>query len=657
MQASIKTIPQIFNNFEMLEIPFFQRAYVWGELQWERFLEDMETISATCSPYFLGSIIIKQENATIGSSVRTVIDGQQRLTTLQIFFKVLGLLIKNNEISNTRWRLSKDGSLALKHSANDVQQFEHIMGLKTLESVSTIDNISKAYTYFKDNIDASKLNPYDMLEKIMFVCIEVAPNEDEQQIFDTINSLGIKLTTSELLKNYFFHHDIAAYNQYWRNIFEIDSDTKGYWEQKIMFGHNERIMLDIFFYAYLQIKISEIKVSNEDRLLYSKVDNLFESYKSFIKKYNIEKKDILSEIQKYALEFHKTFRPNITTEPIPHTAGIKRINELIFGLDNSTLIPYTLFIIHNQQDLKVQNCLFSAIETYIVRRYIVRANQKNYNQLFSTRCIQSKCLTDEDFITLIASIDDKVNSMPTDDEIRSFILDEQHKYTNKVATNILYLIETKHDKTKCAMSMLGLDKYSLEHLMPQKWSNHWEIPQTPDEIEAIERAIYNIGNLTIIPNKLNSAIKDADWYTKKNGKGDKGGLSKYASGIEILEPYLQNDIWNINTIYQRSKDLYQLIVKFWSTNEKFGLIQQEIKKSHKFSFTNCGIEIGEEIVFTPTKITVRSVSNKEVEYNGEKYSLSGFVKKFLPIEKRTPSGAYQGPKYFTYKGKKLTDLY
>ena len=39
--------------------------------------------------------------------------------------------------------------------------------------------------------------------------------------------------------------------------FEIDSDTKGYWGQKIMFGHNERIMLDIFFYAYLQIKISE----------------------------------------------------------------------------------------------------------------------------------------------------------------------------------------------------------------------------------------------------------------------------------------------------------------------------------------------------------------------------------------------------------------
>ena len=54
-------------------------------------------------------------------------------------------------------------------------------------------------------------------------------------------------------------------------------------------------------------------------------------------------------------------------------------------------------------------------------------------------------------------------------------------------------------------------------------------------------------------------------------KGDKGGLSKYASGIEILEPYLQNDMWNINTIYQRSKDLYQLIVKFWSTKTSEGI--------------------------------------------------------------------------------------
>ena len=98
MDAGKRTINDIFNGNRVLEIPFFQRAYVWGQPQWERLLEDMKAISSSNKPYFLGSVILKQQETTTGSRIgdkRTVIDGQQRLTTLNIFFKVLCL--KTNE--------------------------------------------------------------------------------------------------------------------------------------------------------------------------------------------------------------------------------------------------------------------------------------------------------------------------------------------------------------------------------------------------------------------------------------------------------------------------------------------------------------------------------------------------------------------------------
>ena len=90
MDAGKATISGVFNGSRLLEIPFYQRAYVWGEEQWERFLGDMAFVTASKRPYFLGSIILKQASSGTTwsevSEVRTVIDGQQRLTTMVIFF-------------------------------------------------------------------------------------------------------------------------------------------------------------------------------------------------------------------------------------------------------------------------------------------------------------------------------------------------------------------------------------------------------------------------------------------------------------------------------------------------------------------------------------------------------------------------------------------
>ena len=79
-------------------------------------------------------------------------------------------------------------------------------------------------------------------------------------------------------------------------------------------------------------------------------------------------------------------------------------------------------------------------------------------------------------------------------------------------------------------------------------------------------------------------------------------------------------------------------------------------KTRKSRFKSSMVGIGETIVFAPTGIEVKVASDDSVEYEGWIYKLSPFVGTFMPADERNTSGAYQGPKYFTYKDKILHDM-
>lgn len=287
MDAGKRTINDIFNGSRILEIPFFQRSYVWDEPQWERLLEDVVNVSKTRLPYFMGSVILKQQltGAVSGiGDIRTIIDGQQRLTTLSILMKVLSL--KNDSLKkfDKRFRLD-DERTVIQHSHNDIESYNRIMELDAIAPIDRNDNITRAYQYFVDNLDPEKVD-FDVVSfALLFVGIDLAADEDEQQIFDTINSLGVRLTTDELLKNYFFgRNDIVAYKKYWRDVFEKDEETKEYWDSEITTGRIKRTFSDLFFYSFLQIKIqdSTLGVKTEDKITFGRVENLFDSYKRFM---------------------------------------------------------------------------------------------------------------------------------------------------------------------------------------------------------------------------------------------------------------------------------------------------------------------------------------------------------------------------------------
>ncbi|HQQ20988.1 MAG TPA: DUF262 domain-containing HNH endonuclease family protein [Bacteroidales bacterium] len=573
MEAGKRTIRDIFNRGRNLEIPFFQRAYVWDIEQWQRFLEDMRMVSSTQKPYFLGSIILKQqETASNKDSILTVIDGQQRLTTLNIFMKVLCLKNSSDNDFTETFKKQRDKSIILLHNHNNQDSFNKVVNLETLQvftNISENDNILNAYNFFNENITEEdligSLDFFNILDNILFVGIDLGYEEDEQQIFDTINSLGVRLTTAELLKNYFFKRDeIEYYEKYWKGIFEKDDETKIYWDKEVTTGRLKRTFIDLYFYSYLQIKIQdpELKVKNDDKIEFSKVENLFESYKRFIKDYQLDKGAILNEIREYAILFKDNFDYDIVNNELTDESGIERINAITFGLDTSTLIPYTLYILKNVDDINKRNELFAFIESYIMRRMVVKASTKNYNQLFTDRLISNKILSKEMFIQFLEKRSDQVNYLPNDKELKKGF--ENSVLINKQSAGIIYFIESKiRNREKQATQLLGLNKYSLEHLMPKKWENKWRSVSDKDAKDYRNFKIKTLGNLAIITQSLNASIRDANWPTKKRGSGNKGGLTHYSGGIETLAPYLQLPEWDESEIEKRAEFLFKKAKDIW----------------------------------------------------------------------------------------------
>ncbi|MBI0150211.1 DUF262 domain-containing protein [Bifidobacterium sp. M0353] len=564
--AGKATISGVFNGSRLLEIPFYQRAYVWGEEQWERFLGDMEFVTASKRPYFLGSIILKQASSgntwSEVSEVRTVIDGQQRLTTMVIFFKALCAKNGTNNLFERDFVL-ETGDVALRHGKYDRQDFEKVVSATGCEPLEGSSAIVLAYNYFLKNIDPEKVDRNTIKSNVQFVCIDLTEGEDEQQIFDTINSLGVRLTTAELLKNYFFNRENEqAFKECWEDVFEPTAEKREYWEQEIVTGRIKRTLVDLFFDAFLQILVQDKRrgVTTEDKLFYSRTSNLFQSYKDFIGRYcNGDKVEILDNMKAYAEAFESTFDPGYCDADIPSASGVERLNVLIFGLKNSTLIPYVLYVRKNAESSSEESKIYALLESYIVRRMLVQATTKNYNRLF-TSLILNEVKDAEALRKALEANDEATTYMPGDAEVRAAF--EESCLYNLQSKGVLYLLESAIRPGMSSTALLGFNQYTLEHMMPKKWRNKWGA--LDDEAATRrDRKLLTLGNLAIITHSLNASIRDADWPTKKQGKGYKDGLALCAAGLATMAGALEKESWNEGDIADRAEWLADKALEVW----------------------------------------------------------------------------------------------
>lgn len=572
MNADKALIQNIFDHFTLIEVPFFQRSYVWQEDLWQRLLDDMEFVSKTRRPHFFGSIILKagrkRKPDDLFTVCKTIVDGQQRLTTFLILMKILCLKTGQTALFDTQFRLMGK-TLALCHGKNDIAAFDKVMSSTSpvpIDNPAPASRIIEAFNFFVENLDETKLDIMTIMTNTQFVKIDLEDDEDEQQIFDSINSLGVNLTTSELLKNYFFSRDtIQKYEFKWVSVFETDNDTKAYWDIELETGRIKRAMIDIFFDSYFQLFIQNrsFNITNEDKMMYARVDRLSQSYQHFINTYcGGDKNVVLDGMRDYAFCFMNTFKPDQCVRSAPSSFGVERINVVIFGLKNTTLIPYILFVAKNVSDEAEKNRIYGILESYIMRRIIVRATNKNYNYLF-TSLILNRVLDANSLLNRLKNAGDSSTYIPNDKDLQNGF--ENSKLVNLQSKGIIYLIESKIRPSNSSVVLLGFNQYSLEHLMPKKWKNNWPACATPDLERQRDSILLTLGNLGIITQSLNASIRDAAWDMKKAGSGSgKPGLALCAAGLCTFHDVLTKPEWNEVEIAYRAKWLFDKARVIWN---------------------------------------------------------------------------------------------
>ena len=565
MNSNTQSIYQIFDSGVSIEVPFFQRSYVWTTEEWKKFLSDMEDLCKQEKPYFLGAIILKK--LTNDGKRKSIVDGQQRLTTLLVLLKILSLRDSETRyefLMQFRNKKGKERSIKFCHSYYDREAFEKVILLEQLDDLVSDNRIIEAYNFFKANVNSYQLNYDAIVENICLVDIEIDKDEDEQQIFETMNLVGRKLTTGELLKNYIFmDSEIEKYKEIWVPVFEKDEASIKYWDSIITAGRTKRSNTESFFHAFLQIKMqsSEYNVSPEEKAIFRKADSVFNNYKSFISKYVKDIIPFAKEIASYATIFKDSFEVDCTHKHIPAEASVERMNFIIYSLDVTTLIPYVLYVLKNVEDIKERNKIFDFLEAYIVRRTICKESNDNYSDLFNENLISKEIKTYEGLRDYIDSKGKTTMLMPNDE----MVADAFHNVVlnNTRAKAVLYLLESKLRSKKYSTCLAECCKYELEHLMPKNWQANWAaLPEGVTEVDR-NKALKTLGNLMIISDSLNSSISNADWTTKKNGTSKYQGLVKYASDLEIWNGALNLPEWNETTISNRADWLAEQANEVW----------------------------------------------------------------------------------------------
>ena len=246
MKTDILSPKALFQRDIRYTIPAFQRRYVWTlDDQWEPLWED---VSNTADDYlekldrsngdgveaeqetvrhFLGAVVVQQVNtATKDVERREVIDGQQRLTTLQLLLDAVQYVSEEHEIKGVAARLSKlvtndeslveddDDVFKLWPTTNDREAFRHAMhnGLATDDYEDSL--IVRAHEYFQSqarqwlgsNAEAIQVRAESLetavTAMLQMVVIDLGPREDPHVIFETLNARGTPLLESDLIKNF-----------------------------------------------------------------------------------------------------------------------------------------------------------------------------------------------------------------------------------------------------------------------------------------------------------------------------------------------------------------------------------------------------------------------------------------------------------------------
>lgn len=634
MKPNTFTISVFFQRERRYIVPLFQRSYVW-ERQWKPLWEDIKTIANQLIDgneqgtlhhlrnHFMGAVVLNKID-TFGHQVVAdeIIDGQQRLTTIQIFLVALRDYLKQNkvEVSSRNWLVLKkvtenelfdDPSEKYKvwPTVTDRKVFENVFSAGSNENLETVypkekywqsryfkprHRLVEAYLYFYQvvggyisgkvavpttGIEEEADTPLGTVEQrskalidaltlnFEIVVIELEDKDDPQTIFQTLNYLGEPLLPSDLIRNFVFleamrqHKPVEPlYKQYWQEYFDPATGANAFWSSVTRQGRLNRPSFDLFIFHYLVQKTGrEIPVTY-----------LFQEFRDW---WNSEAGDVethLKDIQEQSHVFKRFLSPK-ANERIDMFARRLRI------MDTSTVYPLVLFLFgEKKNEISASDLAKIAIdiESFLIRRMVCGLTAKNYNRLFLSLLKDLKDSKKTPIINyqvfhdlLLAQEGDSVR-WPDDKEFEVNWL-TQPIYKNAGSSRVKMVLDAidmaLHTSRQENVPLEG--EISVEHVLPQNTSAvGWELvfPSEATEQKKFElqkrreTLLHSFGNLTLITGPLNSENKDRPFAEKR----PRLILSKL-----MLNHYFQNfkneDTWAEPQIEERGQALFKTALKIW----------------------------------------------------------------------------------------------
>ena len=594
MKADILNLRSLFQKDVRYVIPTFQRPYVWNqEDQWEPLWEDVQNVAEryldelgrvgegevalaeqNAGSHFLGAVVVQQRpSPTSQPELRHVIDGQQRLTTLQLLLDAAQEVLEAHEHAEGR-RLARyvlnhedltggDNSLLFKVWPSSADQDAFRRAMENGAPTEGFENsaIVQAHEFFQLQVEQWLTKGEDgsrrahALEAALgglleMVVIDIDLDDDPNVIFETLNARGTPLLASDLIKNLVLHTaESEGGDPEQLSTARWSEFDNPWWREEVRQGRINRPRIDTYLNYWLVTRTQQ-EVQAPD---------VFPAFRRYLDTSSVA--EVVFDIRETADVYSRLQR----------TEDDDALSEFLYRwriMDTRVLTPVLLWLLGQQavDDQALERSL-DTIESYLVRRMLCRMTTQNYNRLFLDllrRLSSARTGEVHDVIRdFLAGQTAEASLWPDDTRVHAAV-EELPLYRLLTRGRLRFVLEAIEDSMrspKTEYQNVPRGSLTIEHVMPQGWHAHWPLAVSDNPGQAGARRdhlVHTMGNLTLLTGRLNQSASNAGWETKRTELAKHSqlrlNLELAGSGVET---------WNEASILERSRLLGDRIVALW----------------------------------------------------------------------------------------------
>lgn len=543
----------------LFRIPVYQRNYDWKQEHVRRLLDDIKTIVRTGKKHFLGTIVHMADSTTLlgGVSQYIIIDGQQRLTTMMILLNALADVAEANDDAEVAKKINDqylhnvyctnmDLKVKLKPIKSDNDQFTALLK-KQYNAMNEKSHIYINHELCKTElskwVENDGITPKQILDALgLLEIVEIALDkgqDDPQIIFESINSTGLELTSSDLIRNFLLmnaENQDMLYENYWLYIENKLKDNEDYKD------------LNNFFMQYILYKTNKPVVERD----------LYESFVSYYKNNMFTQQSILEELKYYS----DIFAVFIGKDDGAYSESVKTSLANLRALKQTTCYPFLFSIFHDyKKQVITEDILAKTLNllcVYLLRRIVCGVPSHSlrglfiglYKRIFKKQANKNKYYESiNKFLFTLNSTD----IMPAEEEFKDSLVTTSIFKNNALCNFLLFDIENTN---KINDKLNPDNNWSVEHVLPQQLGRGWDHISEEDH----EKYVHRLGNLTLITQEGNSTMSNKPFLEKKD-------VFKLSRANELNEDIKNKDKWTIKDIIDRGERLAEQVLKKYQIEE------------------------------------------------------------------------------------------